>query len=207
MAESILRRFLEHPHRQWIVIILTISTALVVIWPLADDYLAHRGRSRELERSLAEAQAAVAQRGMYEQRLEQTQEELKGLEARSLPEQRMFEFRGDVAEIARSTGCQVQQMRLGNADLRRWRMHDDPLEAAKQGKLTPFELRTQQFSLSVLGPLAAIKAFLGQLEQDGKLMHTQSLAIRPDSSDPRMVELDLQLQLFDLQSSPAEKKK
>ncbi len=207
MVESVLRRFLEHSHRRWIVIILTISTALVVVWPLADEYLAHRNRSHELKRSVAAAQAAVAMRGVYEQRLEQTQEELEALEARSLPEQRMFEFRGDVADIARKTGCQVQQMRLGNADLRSWRVQDNPLEAVKQGKPTPFALRTQQFTLSVLGPLAAVKAFLGQLEQDGKLMHTQSLAIRPDSSDPRNVELDLQLLLFDLQSSPAEKKK
>lgn len=206
MVESVLRRFVEHPSRKWIVIILTLLAGLVVIWPLVDEYFVQRDRLSDLETSLVEAQQLVGRRAMVEQRLADKQVELTSLETRTLPEARMFEFRSQMAEAARNSGCQVQQMRLGKVQLRKWRKDDHPLEENKTGKPTPYELRSQHFSLSMLGPIASLKSFLEEMNKADKLMHAESLSIRPESGDPQFAELNVQLLLFDLQAAPAASK-
>lgn len=206
MIESILRWFIEHPSRRWIVITLTLLMLLAVVWPLADEYFALRERRAGLEAGLATTRESVERMALYRDRLEERRAELTELETRSLPETAMFAFREDVADMAREAGCQVRTMRVGQAKLRRWRVEDDPLAARvapTAGGETPFDLRTQTFSLSVMGPVSSVKMFLNRVNQANKMMHTESLSVRPVQGKPQLAELDLELTLFALQQTAA----
>jgi len=58
----------------------------------------------------------------------------------------------------------------------------------------------------MLGPIASLKSFLGEMNAADKLMHAESLSIRPESGDPQFAELNVQLLLFDLHAAPAASK-
>jgi len=65
-------------------------------------------------------------------------------------------------------------------------------------KKTPFRLRTQPLSLAITGNLNDVNEFLARLSRQERLIHTGGFSLRKSTEDKNLVELELDLLLFDL---------
>jgi hypothetical protein len=92
--------------------------------------------------------------------------------------------------------------------IRPWYDDDHPLEIRSRTDKdikTPFKLRQQSLNLLVTGPIDRVSDFLARLSEQDLLLHTGNLQLRRNTEDPRVVEMDLDLILFDLvQGEPQE---
>ena len=87
MIEPALRRFLEHPRRKQAVIILTILTALVVVWPSVDEYTAATQRTEAAQVQIEESRKQVAKLSQYAKLHETKQQEVAALETQLVTEE------------------------------------------------------------------------------------------------------------------------
>ena len=82
-----------------------------------------------------------------------------------------------------------------------WRTGADPLDGSPtkpdDGK-GPYQLRSQELTVSLSGSLPAIKEFLRKLEAMNLLIHTRQCNVGASGAGGSEINLDLTLQLFDL---------
>jgi hypothetical protein len=200
-VETILRPLVEHPKRGWIVIIATFVISVVFTWPAVDYYFAAAERRSQLIAELEEGIATANRLQLYEKQLERQTEKLRTLEARAMSPERVEQFRNRVTEWVKESGCQLRRVKLGEAQLRPWFTDDHPLETRARNEKdvkTPFRLRQQPLNLLVTGPMERVSEFLTRLGENDYLLHTGNLHLRRNTEDPRNVEMDLDLILFDL---------
>jgi hypothetical protein len=200
-VETLLRALVEHPRRGLFVIILTCGLALLLIWPVVDEYFALVEESAELERSVAQAQREVSAARNIEQAASARASELAALRQQTLAAKDVHAFSSQLVELTRNAGCQLRRIDLGEVQRRKWGDDDHPLrpQAIASGKETPYELHTQRVTLSISGPLESVQSLIGKLYALEKMVHTQSLQLRPTDDSRSEVSLDLELLFFDLQ--------
>jgi len=206
MIEHILRRFLEHPSRRLIVVIGTFVIGLVAVWPAADEYLALTGERAKINSAIAQTEATLSRLDFFKKRVQQRVDELENHEAATVSLESVREFRARVVKLAREHGCQIRRINLSESQTRKWKEKDSPLDRqarGPRGKDTKFDLRSQQFKLTVIGSLSAITNLLNDLKIDDKLVYTNIFSLRPTLQDRKMAELEIELTLFDLEGDPA----
>jgi hypothetical protein len=200
-VESLLRALVEHRRRGLFVIILTCGLALLLVWPVVDEYFVLTEECAQLELSIAEAQQEALGADPLKKAAAGRAKELSELREATMVVSDVHEFSSKLVELTRSKGCQLRKVDLGDAQKRKWSEQDHPLSppaSTAQTKETPFELRTQKVALSVSGPLDRVQELLQELHGMGKLVHTQSLQLKPTDDTRREVNLDLELLFFDL---------
>jgi len=201
MIDAILRPLVEHPKRGWIVITATFVIGVVFTWPAVDYYFAAADHRAQLTQELKEGAVTSGRLELYQKQLQRQTEKLRILEARALSSEQVEQFRDQVTEWVKESGCQLRRVRLGDVQLRPWYDEDHPLEQrarSEKDKKSPFRLRQQQLNLLVTGPMERVSDFLARLSEQDKLLHTGNLYLRRSTEDPRVVEMDLDLILFDL---------
>src|SRR5437667_10473463 len=119
--DSVLRQFLESRYRRWIVIILTLLTAVAVGWPAADDYFALRDRTNRLNASLETTRTTVADLPKIERSFKEKTDRLQRLESQLADERGLNDFRAWVVDQIRQAGCQMRKVRVGAPNIRRRR--------------------------------------------------------------------------------------
>lgn len=207
MIETTLRRFVASERRNQVVIIVTILTGLVVVWPAADEYTAARGRRREALARLEETQEKISKLALHQQLHEKKLRELESLERRAVSEQAAQELQSTLTKLARETGCTVRKARLSEPARREWKENDHPLEsgrAAPAGSATPYQLESRQLTLSLTGPMVGLYQFLEGLHQVDKVIHSKMASMKRAADDGGVASLDIELLLFDLPRKPNE---
>ena len=198
-VETLLRRFVEHPKRGWIVIILTCALGLLIVWPIVDEYRVLSDDCAQLEISIVQAQHEAETVETVRATANKRAAELSELRKQTLVVQDIHEFSSRLVELTRAAGCQLRRVDLGEVQKRKWNENDHPLVPVPSSKTeTPYELRTQRVVLSVSGPMDRVQALLGEFRSVNKLVHTQGIQIKPADEQRREVNLDLELQFFDL---------
>lgn len=201
MVESLLRRFVEYEHRRWVVIIVSLTVALAVILPLADEYTALCEERSRLESLVYSTKLMEENLGGLEDRSRQQAKSLEQLESRGISRQNIQQFRSDLVRWAKAAECRVQSIRVDGSRSRRWKENDQPLEhraRAKSNKETPFTLTTQSLSISIAAPLGQIKEFMAKLHEDDRLIHVKGFNLKPLRAGDANLVLELDLLLFDL---------
>lgn len=204
MIESMLRPVVEHPKRGLIVIIATFVIGVVFGWPAVDDYFAAAENHRKLVAEVEEGAATASRLNLYHKQLELQIEKLRVLETRALSPANVEQFRDQITEWVKESGCQLRRVKLAEPQLRQWYENDHPLEnraRSEKDAKTPFRLRQQPLSLLVTGPMDRVGEFLARLGEQDKLLHTGNLHLRRSTEDASVVEMDLDLILFDLVQS------
>lgn len=208
MVETVLRRVLEHPKRVWIVISLTLVIGLVFTWPAVDSYSAARDHRAALEADLQEGNALVGKVDLYRKQAEKKLAQLKELERKALSPAQIEQLRNQLVVIVKESHCKLRRVRLGDASLRTWYDEDHPLESRtrpESDKKSPFRLKTQSLNLAVTGNLNDVSEFLQRLSQQDRLIHTGGFQLRKSMEDKDLVELEIDLLLFDLVTAEAKK--
>lgn len=205
MIEPLLRRFLAHEKRLQIVIIGTILTGLVVVWPAVDEYTAARQRTEDARRLVEEAEDAIGKLPQFTQLHQRKTQELEVLAQRLVGDQAARKLQSDLTDLGRQTGCTVLRAQLTDPATRAWNQNDHPVSGTRlknTGGETPFQLETRQIALSVTGPMSGLYAFLEGLHRVEKVIQPRAMSIKGGNSmsdteqDSGM--LDIQLLLFDL---------
>lgn len=206
MANDRLRRWLASPWRPFVVIIVTCVIGLGTVWPAADEYLAQSKYRAELEESIASAQADVARQGQLRPQAAALEQQLSVLRLQGMDEDRAQQFRRQLVEMTRNSGCRLRTIRAEPPQRRVWRKGDDPTatRGTQGSKETQFQLRSQVISLSVSGPVGRVREILAELQATEQLMHTRRLALRPRGEQREEIILDLELLLLDLEPRAAE---
>lgn len=208
MVETFIRRVLAHPKRVWIVIALTLGIGLLFTWPAVDSYSAAKDHRTKLEGELQEGEALAGKVELYQKQAEKKQALLRELEAKALPPVEVDALRNQLVAMVKDSHCKLRRVRLGDASLRQWYDDDNPLEARTRpdsDKKSQFRLKTQPLHLAVTGNLTDVSDFLARLSQEERLIHTGRFQLRRSTEDKNLVELEIDLLLFDL--APVEAKK
>ena len=205
MIEPLLRRFLAYEKRKQAVIIGTILSGLVIVWPATDEYIAARQRTYDARLQLVEAEDAIAKLPQLTQIYQRKAEELKTLASRLVGGDAARKLQDDLTELGRQTGCTVLRAQLADPATRVWNHNDHPVSGSRlsnTGGETPFQLETRQLALSVTGPMNGLYEFLEGLHHVDKVIHARAIAIKGGNSVPGSDEnagtLDMNLLLFDL---------
>jgi hypothetical protein len=200
-VEMLLRGFLEHPRRGLFVIIVTCVVGLLTVWPVVDEYFVLADDRSQAELSIAEAQQEIGEIDGLRKAAEEQEKTVKELREQLLEVDDVHNFSSKLVELTRTAGCQLRRVDIGEVQKRKWIENDHPLHPAAtntQTKETPYELRTQKMGLSITGPMDRIQSLLGELHAIKKLVHTQSIQLKPATDDRSEVNLDLELLFFDL---------
>jgi hypothetical protein len=200
-VESLLRALVAHPRRGLFVIILTSGLGLVTLWPVVDEYFVLLDDCARTELSIVEAQQEIATIDQIRRLSAGQKEELEKQRKKMLVVEDVHQFSSKLVELTRNAGCQLRRVDLGEPQKRRWFEGDHPLHPqppVANAKETPFELRTQRVALSITGPMDRVQAFLGELHALDKVVHTQSIQLKPATDERSEVNLDLELLFFDL---------
>lgn len=206
MIEPVLRQALQHPKKRYGVIILTLLTMLVAVWPAVDEYNAARRRTSDAHTEFEEAEQTIAKLPQYKQLHERKLADVSLLDKRVVPEKAAKELRDWLIQLGRDTGCTVRKSNLGDAAPRPWKEDDHPLHGTRQqgpDSNTPYQLETRQLTLSVVGPMSGLYSFLDELHKVDKLIHSQSINIKSLSEDGSTASMNMNLKLFDLTRIPA----
>ncbi len=189
--------------RRLIVIILSCCLTLLVAWPAADVYFATRQQQVLLQQRLHDARQAAESSEQLNSVLEQKTKQLVEAQARGISIDDVHEFRRQLVEITRSSGCRVRRIQIGKPHSRGWKIGDDPLiTKAGSNKKTPdgkFRLISQQLDLTIDGKLPAVRELLDSLAERKKLLHTESFTLRPTKAGGSDVTVQMRLLLFDLE--------
>jgi hypothetical protein len=199
--EGILRPVVEHPKRGWNVITATFVIGVVFTWPAVEYYFAAAANHRQLIAEVEEGAVTANRLGLYQNQLEKQTEKLRTLEDRALSPEKIERLRNQVTEWVKGSGCQLRRIKLAEAQLRPWFEDDHPLETrvrTEKDNKTPFKLRQQSLNLLITGAMDKVSEFLARLSEQDLLLHTGNLQLRRNTEDPNVVELDLDLILFDL---------
>lgn len=198
-----LDRFCESPKRWLIVTAVTFVIGLVTVLPQVDLYYAERTEKEELSEELREAERTYAELPQLRQRVEAKRVEIEGIEDRGVDEQRLTPFRDSLVLLTREAGCQMRRINVGSPRKRDWRRNDQPLgETNTREPVTPFVLETRPVTLSVTGPIEAVRKLLSLVEEDDRFLHSHSLALRPLGRNAD-VQLDVEVWYFALTNRKA----
>lgn len=202
MVESALQQFLTYPHRQKAVIIVTLLTGLVVVWPAVDGYIEARTLKKEARTKLEETNAEIAKLPRHAELFKKKQEELGALQRRTVTEDSAQRLRNDLVQLVRQSGCTMRRIRLGDATRRDWMENDSPVTGADlvdPGRETPFQLVSRQLSLSITGQMPKLHGFLAELHKIDKTMHTRTISLQRAGRNKGTATLDLDMVLFDFE--------
>ena len=200
--EAVLQRFLASPSRRLIVIIITFGTGLAALLPAADEYLAQRDHRTDSLESLTDVREQVAQLDALEAQSGQLGERLARLEDQTVADKNVYHFRSNLVALTRTSGCSIRRIHLGKPHIRDWHENDRPVEvrtAARNDDKATYELRSQHVSLSVSGTLDSTRELLEALRGTGKMIHVESLALRPSGPNRKAVTLEVELIVFGLE--------
>lgn len=200
MIEQALWRFLESDKRKQAVIIGTIVTGLVAVWPAADEYMAAGKRVRDAKSALEESQQEVNKLPKYAQVFEMRQAELAKLESQVVGEEEAQALLTRLRGLVRTTKCKMRTTKLGTALVRDWQEEDSPVNNSvrRPGGDTPFRLATRQISISITGTNPNISTFLEKMHEIDKLVHTKTISLKRAGERSREQSLDLEILVFDL---------
>ncbi len=201
MIEQVLWRFLESGKRKQAVIIGTILTGLVAVWPAADEYMAAGERVREAQSKLEESRQEVDKLPQYTQVFEKRQTELEKLEQQVVDERTAQNLQGQLRQLVRDAKCGMRTVRLGNATQRDWSENDSPINwgaVKNRGSDTPFRLATRHMSISITGAMPNISTFLQKLHEIDRLVHTKKISLKRVENEQDILSLDMDILLFDL---------
>lgn len=202
MIESALQQFIAYPHRQKAVIILTLLTGLVVVWPAVDGYIEARTRKKEASTKLAKTNEEIAKLPRHAQQYKIKQEELAALMRRTVQEDSAQQLRNELVQLVRKAGCTMRRIRLGDASRRDWMENDSPVKGADlvdPGDKTSFQLVSRQLSMSIDGQMRKLHELLASMHKIDKTMHTRSIMLQRAGRSKGDATLDLEMVLFDLE--------
>ena len=202
MIEQYLRRFIEYEQRKLAVIILTVLTGLVAVWPAADEYMAARERRLEAESKIAEAEEEIAKLPRYTELLERKTKELQQLSTQTVSNENAQSLRGELVGMVRQSGCKMRRIRLGEPQSRIWRPDDDPIRGSASSDESGFLLVKRSLALSVTGPMANIHQLLSRVHAIEKLAHCNKVAIKRQQGTGSEAAMEIEVVLFDLEKAP-----
>lgn len=205
MTKSIARSLCESRYRWLIVISVTLGVGLTTLLPLADDYLDGKTEKSDCLEELRNARLEVADLGKLKSRIDQLKSELVEIEGRTVSESTVSEYRGRLVDFARTSGCQLRRITVGDGQTRPWRDGDDPVDSKGKAEeqLTGLILERQPLVISVSGTVSGLKSLLEQMRNERLLMHVRSMELRPTGQTRKQVTLDLELWFFDLHTKTA----
>ncbi len=208
MSSLNLDRYLTHPRRWLFVTTATFGFGALFLLPALDSFESARSRHAELLSQLEQRQAEVARLSLWQKKLTEQKAKLNEFEQRAFGEEQAEQFRTQLGELTRRSGCTMRRIRLTDARLREWKAeNDDPLADRSptdaKGE-TPFLLKTQPLAISVEGKLSAVQELLKSVPTDGRLMQVGNVQIKQVEGNATLVSLDVEFVLFDLvQKVPA----
>ena len=198
MNDSPLRVFCESRHRKLIVAIVTGLVGLALLVPLSDEYFDNRESRRTLTEDLDRVREMEATLPSFLERVSSREAEVQELEAVTVSDKSIADYRDGLLEIVRESGCQMRNLQAGQPTSRPWLKNDNPLikqvKATKKNK-TPFRLERRSLTLLVDGDMTSIHKFLAKLEQDSKAAfpHRVKLSAAPGRSGTATLEMNLWL--------------
>lgn len=204
MMDDLIVKFCEN-RRSWLFVVGgTLVLALVLVLPQVDEYLAVADEKSAVLKKLELAEESARLLPGYEQRVIEQSEIVTERLGNTLNQQNEADYRNAIVKLVRESGCQLRRLNVGVANLREWGQGDDPLEKTKNKSLakTGFQLERRQVSLLLAGPSKNVQKLLERFEGYEKLVHVESLNIRPTSEAGRSVELSMELYYYTL-SRPA----
>ncbi len=202
MNNSPLRHFCESKHRKLIVVIVTTLLGLLVLIPLVDDYFGDRANHSTLVEELDEARTTAESLPELEKKVAGIVEKLAAIESRAISQDSVSNYRSQMVDLVRESGCQVRRFDVATPTRRAWLKKDNPLEAAPSkgamSKKTPFALERRNVVLLVDGTMENVREFLGQLHDEESLAYLHHLKLHSASSGSDQVTLQIELWLFAL---------
>jgi len=202
MIEEALRRFCESPKRWLIVTAVTFVVGLLLVLPLVDVYCAERDEKEAVLADLGLAKQVTSELGRFEDRVDARLAELRVLEARTIDEEEVPEFRGRLVDMVREAGCSLRRLNVGTALSRPWHAGDDPVSPradAKRGEEdAELNLQWRPVTISLSGSISSLQSFLQRLEAAGMMMHTRTFEMYPSSPSRRTLTLDMELWYYTL---------
>lgn len=199
-AQEWIDRFCDSPRRWLIVTAVTLVVALATVLPQVDQYQALIAEEEEQRTQLAEVERSADYLPKLRQRVNQTDEQLAALEAKTLTQEGVAEFRNELVNLVRESGCQVRRIGVGAVRTRKWHEKDYPLAEPRGnvGAETPFSLETRPVNLSVTGSMNEVRDLVGRVEKSGMMLHTRAIDLRPTGRDNHIVQVELELWCFAL---------
>ncbi|MBI1314718.1 hypothetical protein GC176_25780 [bacterium] len=202
MEHSTIDRLITHPRRRWIVTTGTLLSGLLFLLPAVDSFSQERSRYAELSEQLDASRTLIAEKGQWEQRLQEQRQRLEHLEACSVTEDELNDYRTWVTECVRHNGCRMRRIQVAEPVYRPWlNENDDPTTdrppVNAEGE-TPWLLEKRQLTISVEGELADVNRLLDELHTTDVLAHSSGVSVRRVDGTPSGVSLDLNLVLMNL---------
>ena len=202
MSSLNIDRYFTHPKRWLFVTTATFIVGALFLLPAIDSLQSARTKHAEMQAQLDQRVADVARLDLWKTKLSEHKAKLVEFEQRAFAEQQAEQFRSQLAELTRRSGCTMRRIRLSDARNREWKATgDDPLlerSPAQAKGDTPFVLKSQQLSMSVEGKLSAIQELMTSVSTDDRLLQVGSVSIRQVDGNPKLVSLDVEFVLFDL---------
>jgi hypothetical protein len=202
MNETIVRRFCESPRRKLIVSTVTILASLAIITPLVDEYFDKKESREALSEELENARQTAEQVPSLEKQVAAVVGELSAMEARSVSEVTVSDYRTRLVDMIRESGCQIRRFDVASPILRPWKEGDSPFAEGNRndssGKATQFSLERRSIQLSVSGKTQDIYSLLERLEKDDTLAHPQRIQVQSDGQSIESVTMEIEMLLFAL---------
>ena len=195
-------RLITHPKRRWIVTTGTLLSGLLFLLPAVDSFSQERSRYAELSEELKASRTLIGEKDHWQQRLQEQQQRLEHLEACSVTEDELNDYRNWVTECVRHNGCRMRHINVGEPVYRPWmNQNDDPKAdrppADAEGE-TPWLLENRELTISVEGDLNHINELLDELHTTDVLAHSSGVSVRRIDGTASGVALDLNLVLMNL---------
>jgi hypothetical protein len=197
-----LQILLNHPKRNWFI--FGLCGALALLWglPATEKYYELNSRETELQKKIAAGANEQKSLARSKQILSNKQTEVAALRAKTMSQENIQEFRDQIVGIARDSGCTMRRIKIADTPNKRdWYENDAPLDNRVHGekeKKTPFKLQSQQLTVQVTGPMENVLQLLEKLATFDKLSETTTLNLKRSVEDQSLIEMDLEMLLFDL---------
>jgi sensor c-di-GMP phosphodiesterase-like protein len=195
--------------RRLAVIILSCVLVLLVGWSAADAYFATRQQQVNLRRQIQNAKRVSQSTEQLQQTLETKTQQLAEARARGVSTADVHEFRRQLVEMTRTSGCRVRRINNSKPRIQDWQFDDNPLAPhmrADKKNPSQYRLVSQQLDLTIDGKLPAVRDLLDRLAKFNKLIHTDVFTLRPTTVGSNDVTVQLRLMLFDLEDKPTDGK-
>lgn len=203
MSSLNLDRFFTHPKRWLFVITATFITGALFLLPAMDSLQSARSKHDEIQSQLDQRVADVSRLNLWSKKLTDQKAKLVEFEQCAFGEAQAEQFRTQLADLARRSGCTMRRIRLTDARTREWKaQYDDPTaldrSPAQAKGDTPYLLKSQQLALSVEGKVSAVQDLMKSIPTHERLLQVGSMSIKQADGNPQLVTLDLEFVLFDL---------
>ena len=207
MNESLVRKFCESRYRKLIVVIGTTLFGLAVLIPLVDDYLDNKKSHSTLNEDLDRARQTTEGLPALEQKVAEITSQLEVIEATTVSEETLSEYRNKLVELVRETNCQVRRLDVGSPNFRTWLQNDNPLNqlppSKAKSKKTSFTLKRHSAVLLVDGSADSVRDLLKKLDEDDAIDYLRRLELKSGSRGGERVTLELEMWLFALDRKKA----